>query len=239
MRILSILHPGGGHSGVLRESAAAGQHELVEWTPGDGQPMPGALGEFDAVAVFGGGMNVADQERLPWLAGEIELLREALGRRVPLLGICLGSQLIAAAAGGEVHRVEDPEIGWLAVERLAGAEGDPVLGALPERFTVFQWHSWASRAPAGAIELARSPVCPQAYVLDGHAWGVQFHPEVTPDVLDEWIGDFDSDPDAVRAGFDPAVARAEVPVRIGASGEIGRRLFDAWLAVAAGVRAPA
>jgi GMP synthase-like glutamine amidotransferase len=239
MRILSILHPGGGNSGLLRDSAAAEGHELVEWTPGAGEALPGALGDFDAVAVFGGGMNVVDQDRLPWLAGELELLRDALARRVPLLGVCLGAQLIAAAAGGEVHRIEDPEIGWREVERLPGADDDPVLGALPERFTAFQWHSYASRAPAGAVELARSPVCPQAYVLDGHAWGVQFHPEVTPEVLDEWIGDFGSDPDAVRLGFDPDAARAEVPRRIGTWNEIGRRLFDAWLAAAAELRAPA
>jgi GMP synthase (glutamine-hydrolysing) len=238
MRILSILHPGGGHSGVLRDSVAAQGHELVEWTPGDGAAMPGGLGDFDAVAVFGGGMNVADQERLPWLAGELELLREALARRVPLLGVCLGAQLIAAAAGGEVHRVDEPEIGWLEVERLPAAEDDPVLGALPERFTAFQWHSYASRTPAGAIELARSAVCPQAYVLDGHAWGVQFHPEVTPEVVGQWIGDFYSDPDAVRLGFDPDAARAELPQRIGTWNAIGRRLFDAWLAAAAGLRAP-
>jgi GMP synthase-like glutamine amidotransferase len=239
MRILSILHPGGGHSGLLRESASSAGHELVEWTPGAGEPLPGALADYDSVAVFGGGMNVPDQDRLPWLAGEIEVLREALARRLPLLGICLGGQLIAAAAGAEVHRVEDPEIGWLEVERLPAAEADPVLGAVPERFTAFQWHSYASRTPAGAVELARSTVCPQAYVIDGHAWGVQFHPEVTPDVVEGWIADFHSDPDAVRLGFDPDAARAEARERIGAWNEIGRRLFDAWVAVAAGVRAPA
>jgi GMP synthase-like glutamine amidotransferase len=240
MRILSLLHPGGGHSGLLRDAARDAGHELVEWTPGAGEPMPGALGEHDAIAVFGGGMNVTDQERLPWLTGEIELLRDALARPMPMLGVCLGAQLVAAAAGGEVHRVEPPEIGWLEVERLAAGAADPVAAALPERFTAFQWHSYACRPPAGAVELAGSPVCSQAFVLGGHAWGVQFHPEVTPDVLHEWIDDYDSDPDAVRLGFDPDAARAEVPERIGPWNAIGRRLFDAWLAAAAArVTAPA
>jgi GMP synthase-like glutamine amidotransferase len=239
MRILSILHPGGGNSGLLREQASAAGHELVEWTPGAGEEIPGPLADFDALAVFGGAMNVPDHERLPWLAGELELLREALARRMPLIGVCLGAQLIAAAAGAEVHRVDQPEIGWLEVDRLPEAAEDPVLGALPERFTAYQWHSYASRLPAGAVELARSPVCPQAYVLDGHAWGVQFHPEVTPDVLDEWIGDYGSDPDAVAAGMDPEAARAEIPRQIGAWNAIGRTLFAAWLEAAAAVRAPA
>jgi GMP synthase (glutamine-hydrolysing) len=233
MRVMSILHPGGGHSGLLRERASAAAHELVEWTPGAGEPLPAPLADFDAIAVYGGGMNVADHHRLPWLTGEIELLREALERRIPLLGVCLGAQLLAAAAGAEVYRVVPPEIGWLEVERVAAGVDDPVLGGLPERFTAYQWHSYACRLPAGAVELARSPVCTQAYVLGGHAWGVQFHPEVTPDVLVEWIDDYASDPDAVAAGMDPAAARAELPERLGPWNAIGRRLFDGWLAAAA------
>jgi GMP synthase-like glutamine amidotransferase len=239
MRILSVLHPGGGHSGLLRDAAAAAGHTLVEWTPGDGEPLPGTLAEFEAIAVFGGGMNVTDQARLPWLTGEIELVRDALAAGIPVLGICLGAQLLAAAAGGEVHRVEAPEIGWLGVERLPAGDDDPVVAALPDRFTAFQWHSYACRLPAGAVELARSPVCPQAFVLGGSAWGVQFHPEVTPDILEEWIDDYDSDPDAVRLGFDPDAARAEVPQRIGPWNAIGRALFDAWIAAAARVTSPA
>jgi GMP synthase-like glutamine amidotransferase len=239
MRILSVLHPGGGHSGLLRESAAAARCELVEWTPGDGAAVPGPLGEFDGIAVFGGGMNVTDQERLPWLTGEIELLREALAAGTPLLGVCLGAQLITAAAGGEVFRVDDPEIGWLEVERDPAGDADPVIGALPTRFTAYQWHSYACRLPAGAVQLASSPVCPQAFVVGDSAWGVQFHPEVTPDVLAEWIGDYDSDPDAVRLGFDPGAALAEVPRRIGRWNEIGRALFDAWLAAAGRLTSPA
>src|SRR4051794_31115954 len=128
MRILSVLHPGGGHSGLLRDSAAGAGHDLVEWTTGDGDPLPGLLSDFAGVAGVGGGMNVTDQERLRWLTGEIELLRDALARVIPLLGVCLGAQLIAAAAGGEVHRVDDPEIGWLEVERDPAGAADPVLG---------------------------------------------------------------------------------------------------------------
>jgi GMP synthase (glutamine-hydrolysing) len=239
MQILSVLHPGGGHSGMLRDAAAAAGHELVEWTPGAGEPMPGALGDFDGIVVFGGGMKVVDQERLPWLAGELELLREALERRVPLLGVCLGAQLIVAAAGGEVYRLADPEIGWLEVERTAAAGDDPVAGVLPERFTAYQWHSYACRLPAGAMELARSPVCPQAFVLARHAWGVQFHPEVTAEVLGEWIGDYRSDPDAVRLGFDPEAARDAIAQHIDRWNELGRALFGAWLTAAEAVRAPA
>jgi GMP synthase (glutamine-hydrolysing) len=201
-------------------------------------PLPPA--SADALAVFGGGMNVADAAALPWLGEEIALLRAALDAGTPVVGVCLGSQLLAAAAGADVRRAGRPEIGWYTVERLTAAQDDPVLGALPARFTAYQWHSWTFTVPAGAVELARSPVCPQAFRLGDAAWGVQFHPEVTPDILDEWIADWRSDPDAVRLRFDPAAAHADVAERLGGWNAVGRALFDAWMAAAAArLRAPA
>lgn len=235
MRILSVLHPGGGHSGVLGDRARAAGHALVEWSPGAGEPLPEPLPEWDALAVFGGGMNVHEADRLPWLAGEVELIREALERGTPVVGVCLGSQLLARAAGAEVRRAGRPEIGWLEVERTDAA--DPLFAALPDRFTAYQWHSYAFDLPAGATELARSAVCPQAFRL-GDAWGVQFHPEVTPDIVAGWIDDYESDPDAVAQGFDPAAAHAEAADRIASWNVIGGALFDGWLRAASAAPRP-
>lgn len=236
MRVLGVLHPGAGRSGLLAERAAAARHELAEWTPARGERMPGALEDFGAVVVLGGGMNVRDAGRLPWLRAEVELLRDALQADVPVLGICLGAQLLAAAAGAGVHRGEAPEIGWFEV--TSGAAGDPVLDRLPPRFEAYEWHSYAFELPAGAVELARSATCPQAYRLGRHAWGVQFHPEVTPEIVREWAEDFESDPDAVAAGFDPAQHVAAARQRLPPWMELGRRLFDAFLATAAAAAAP-
>jgi GMP synthase (glutamine-hydrolysing) len=229
MRIVSVLHPGGGHSGVLRDSAARAGDELVEWTPGRGEDAPAGA---DALVVLGGGMNVHEAERLPWLRGEIELLRDALADGLPVLGICLGAQLLATAAGAEVLRAREPEIGWFEVRREPPGATDRLLGALPERFTAFQWHSYAFQPPAGAAVLAASDVCPQAFRVDGRAWGVQFHPEVTEDILDEWIGDYEADPDAVALGFDPAAATRAARARLPEWNVVGRTLFDAFLAAA-------
>jgi GMP synthase-like glutamine amidotransferase len=225
MRILAIVHPGGGHPGLLREQAAARGHELLEWHAADGEQRPA---DADAIAVFGGGMNVADADRLPWLRDEIALLREALDAGTPVLGVCLGAQLLAAAAGAEVRRAARPEIGWFPVERTEAGAADPLLSALPARFDAYQWHSWTFTLPDGAIELARSPVCPQAFALGDRAWGVQFHPEVTPDILDAWIDDVASDPDAVALDY-AATARDGLAERLVAWNAIGRVLFDAWL----------
>jgi GMP synthase (glutamine-hydrolysing) len=233
MRILSIRHPGGGHSGLLAERAREAGHELVEWTPGAGEPIPGPRGAYDALAVFGGGMNVHEAARLPWMQGEIELLRDALAIGEPVLGVCLGAQLLAVAAGAEVRRADAPEIGWFDVERTEAGAADPLLGRLPQRFCAYEWHSYEFDLPAGAVELARTPVCPQAYRLGDRAWGVQFHPEVTPDIVREWSEDFESDPDAVRQGFDPAAALAEAERRLPEWMDVGRALFDGFLAAAA------
>lgn len=230
MRVLGVLHPGGGSSGLLAERAAAAGHELVEWNPGRGEPIPAPLDEFGALVVFGGGMNVRDAERLPWLHGELELLRDAVQAELPVLGVCLGAQLLAAAAGAEVHRASEPEIGWFDVTRTAP---DPVLDALPERFLAYEWHSYTFDLPAGATELARSAVCTQAYRLGEAAWGVQFHPEVTPAIVAFWAHDFESDPDAVAMDFDPEHHIAVASERLPAWMAIGRALFDAFLATAA------
>jgi GMP synthase (glutamine-hydrolysing) len=238
MRVLGVLHPGGGACGLVAERAAAAGHELEGWVPALGEPCPAPLDACDAVVVFGGGMNVRDAARLPWLGAEVELLRDALQAGVPVLGICLGAQLLAVAAGAEVRRSPAPEIGWFEVERTAE---DPVLGRLPRRFAAYEWHSYAFGLPAGAVELARSPVCPQAYRLGDTAWGVQFHPEVTPAIVEEWALDFESDPDAVALGFDPAAHVAEAGRRLPEWMDLGRRLFDGFLATAAaaaGARAP-
>ena len=230
MRVLGVLHPGGGSSGLLAGCAAAAGHELVEWNPGRGEHMPAPLDDFGALVVFGGGMNVRDADRLPWLGGEVELLRDAVQSGLPALGICLGAQLLAAAAGAEVRRASAPEIGWFDVTRTAG---DPVLDALPERFLAYEWHSYTFELPAGAIELARSEVCSQAFRLGGAAWGVQFHPEVTPAIVDFWAHDFESDPDAIAHDFLPAAHIALADDLLPAWMEIGRALFDAFLATAA------
>jgi GMP synthase-like glutamine amidotransferase len=237
MRILSVLHPGGGHSGVLRERAAGGGHELVDWTPGRGEPIPGPREAFDALAVFGGGMNVHEAGRLPWMQGEMELLRDAVARGTPAIGLCLGGQLLAHAHGGEVHRAREPEIGWFDVELTEAGVADPLLGRFPPRFLAYEWHSYAFELPTGAVELARSAVCIQAYRLGERAWGVQFHPEVTPDIVRHWSEDFESDPDAVQQGFDPAAALALAEERLPAWMDLGRALFDGFLEEALRTRA--
>lgn len=164
------------------------------------------------------------------MADELALIRAALAEDRPVLGVCLGAQLLALAAGGAVHRASRPEIGWHDVELLPAARCDPVLSRLPGRFTAFQWHSYVCEPPPGAGALARSPVCLQAFRIRGASWGVQFHPEVTRETLLEWFGHYRSDPDAIALGLDPERAAAELDDHLDAWMDLGGRLFDGFLA---------
>ena len=236
MRVLGVRHPGGGTCGLLAERCEAGGHELTEWIPGAGEPLPAPPADFDAIAVFGGGMNVRDTDRLPWMRAEVELLRDTLQLGVPVLGVCLGAQLLATAAGAEIRRSPSPEIGWFDVARCFEGERDPIFAGLPARFLAYEWHSYAFALPAGSVELARSAACPQAFRLGETAWGVQFHPEVVPEIVREWALDYESDPDAIAMGFDPPAHIAEAAERLPAWMDIGRDLFEAFLTAASAAR---
>ena len=228
MRALAIVHQPDAGPGVFAEALAAKGVELDRWLIADG-PKPAEPSSYDAVLTFGGAMHTDHEAEHPWLKEEKSILADLIDRRVPLLGMCLGSQLVAEAAGATPRRASEPEIGWHAVELTAEAAGDPLLGGLPARFSAFQWHSYEAPLPPGATALARSPVCLQAFRLEGPAWGIQFHAEVSRDDADYWISDYRSDPDAVRIGLDPEALRAETHAAIDAWNALGRAMCEGFV----------
>jgi GMP synthase (glutamine-hydrolysing) len=234
VRVLAIVHQRDAGPGVFAEAIREAGGELDEWTLAE-RPQPPAepLG-YDAVFVLGGAMNVDEPDRYGWIAEEVALLRELLERGTPLLGLCLGAQLLAQAAGAEPRRARRPEIGWFEVEVIAEGGDDPLLGPLGPTFEAFQWHSYEFPLPPSAVPLARSEVCLQAYRLGERAWGVQFHPEVSRADAAHWIADYEADPDAVRIGIDPAALGPETERKIGAFNELGRALCERWLSTVAG-----
>jgi GMP synthase (glutamine-hydrolysing) len=236
MRVLAIVHQRDAGPGVFAEATAEAGATLDEWTLAE-RPLPPAdpFG-YDAVLILGGAMNVDEGERHGWIAEEEALLRELLAREVPLLGLCLGGQLLAAAAGAEPQRASRPEIGWHRVDVTPEGEADPLLGPLAPGFEAFQWHSYEFPLPAGAVPLARSMACLQATRLGERAWALQFHPEVSRADALHWVEDYRSDPDAVRIGIDPAVLGPETEAKIDTFNQLGRDLCRRWLRTAAGVR---
>lgn len=149
-----------------------------------GQPLP-AHEEVAGAVVMGGPMNVDETERFPGLAAEREWLAEAVRRELPLLGICLGSQLLARALGAEVRPGGKKEIGFAPVE-VSDAD-DPVLGGLAPRAAVLHWHGDVFDLPDGARSLARSAATEHQAFRVGNAWGVLFHPEADYALVEAWL----------------------------------------------------
>jgi GMP synthase-like glutamine amidotransferase len=198
VRVLSIVHEDDAGPGVFADVMRERGEEMVEWIPA--QQAPPAAEGFEAALVFGGAMNVDQEDGHEWLASEKQLLRSLLGLGTPALGVCLGAQLLAEVAGGEARRMAQPEIGWTVVDLTVEAAGDPLLAPLPTRFEGFQWHSYEASPPDGATLLARNEACVQAFSLAAAPWwGIQFHAEATGETIAGWIAGYRSDADAVRA----------------------------------------
>jgi GMP synthase-like glutamine amidotransferase len=235
MRVLAISHQRDAGPGVFAEAAAAAAGTtLEEWYADESPEPPSDPLSYDAVMTFGGSMHADQVDRHPWLAAEKDLLRELLRRGTPVLGVCLGSQLLAEAAGGQAVRASEPEIGWFEIAVNDDGAADPVLGPLAPRFEGFEWHSYECRLPDDATILASTPVCVQAYRIGERAWGIQFHAEVTAADAARWIDEYQVDEDAVRIGVDPARLGPETEAKIEAWNQLGRELCARWIAVTAG-----
>ncbi len=229
VRMISVIHGASVRAGLFGDVVSERGHELEEWSLAWGTPPPRPIDEYGAVLVFGGSMHADQDHHHPWLREETLFIQRILDTRQPLLGVCLGAQLVARAGHAPVWALPEPEIGWHEVELLSEAVDDPVLGLLPERFTAFQWHYYTHGLPAGAVELARSPACTQAFRLGESAWGVQFHPEVTEATIGEWLADVEDPP--------PPVSRIseETSERIAEWNELGRTLCGAFVEAAESV----
>ena len=197
--------------------------ELVALDRGD--RLPG-LGPWRGIVSLGGRMGAYDTAEFPFLAAEARLLAEADRAGVPVLGLCLGGQLLAAALGGRAHLGPRPEIGYRPVRLTAAGRADPVLRHLDG--PVLSWHQDTFELPPGAELLASSDAYPHAF-RRGASVGLQFHPEADRAVLGTWLDD--AGPDGVRAwGGDPDALVASADAGDAAIDRAGTRVLTAWAA---------
>lgn len=240
MRILVFQHVDVEHPGVFREFWASAGHE---WTPVEldaDEPIPDLAG-YDLLVAMGGPMDVWETGVCPWLVPEVAAIRtwvRDLDR--PYLGICLGHQLLAVALDGEVGPMATPEVGFADVDLTPEGRSDPLLAGFPERIETFQWHgAEIKRPPAGTTILAGNAACPtQAIRWGKHAYGFQYHVEITPATVPEWkrIPAYAASLEAAMGRARAAGLEAEAAPRLPAFREAARRVNDNLAAIVVGRR---
>ncbi len=179
MRIRVLQHAAFEGPGCIADWVRRGGHALATTHLHRGERLPPASA-WDGLVVLGGPMGVHEEDRHAWLAAEKRYLEHALAQQRPVLGICLGAQLLAHVLGAKVFRNAWPEVGWFPVERTAEAAEARHGAALPARFEALHWHGDAFDTPPGALHLARSAACAcQAFARGERVLGLQFHLETS------------------------------------------------------------
>jgi GMP synthase-like glutamine amidotransferase len=168
---------------------------MISYTRFLGAPHLPALDSIDMIIIMGGPMSVNDEDQFPWLVQEKQFIRDAVVHEIPILGICLGAQLIAGAMGARVYRNPVKEIGWFPIRAVPAPAGNL---RLPQECAAFHWHGETFDLPAGAVHLARSAGCEnQAFQLNRDVIGLQFHLETT---LESAVALLDNCRDDIVAG---------------------------------------
>jgi len=181
VRIHYFQHADGEGPGEIANWAAANGHDLTgtHWYRGDAAPDPV---DIDFLVIMGGGMNIYEHRNYPWLVTEKTSIAAVIAQGKPVLGICLGGQLIADVIGGKVYQNPEYEIGWFPIRMLEAARKNPFFAHFPEKVTVMHWHGDTFQLPPDATLLASSEACPsQAFVCGDRIVGLQFHIEVRPE----------------------------------------------------------
>ena len=190
-----------------------------------GDALPAYPDEASALIVMGGSMHVHQGDEYPFLEAEKTYLRALLKHSAPVWGICLGAQLLALAAGGEVYERAAPEIGWTSIETTLD---DPILRGVGSPFVAFEWHLYSCKLPPFGQSIAECAHGLQVFRAGGRAWGTQFHPEVDAEMIERWIVDEVKDLDHRFPGLAETM-RAETPRRISANEVFCRRLTTNFL----------
>jgi GMP synthase (glutamine-hydrolysing) len=200
-----------------------------------GDPLP-AAGEADAILSLGGDQSVRDIAKYDYLQAEAEYLRDEAERGTPILGVCLGGQLLAHALGGTVDWLPRRIVKWAEVEKLPAAEGDPVIGPLPNPVRALHWNEDGFTIPPGAVELlTRAADGGEAFRWRDNAWGIQFHPEADEEVLEGWYTDVDW---LGEAGVDETAAREADRVHLPGQRATAEGIFGGFARYVASRTAP-
>ncbi|MBI3597577.1 MAG: gamma-glutamyl-gamma-aminobutyrate hydrolase family protein [Nitrospirae bacterium] len=193
----------------------------------EGQPVPIEMGDAAGLILMGGPMGVYEQDHYPFLRQEIRLIEEALRKNMPVLGICLGSQLLAAALGARVTQAKDKEIGWRRVSLTRAAKDDPLWSGIEPAFTAYHWHGDVFDLPSGAVSLASSDrTRHQAFRYGRSAYGILFHMEVTEAIIRDMVETFRDE--LQTTGLDGLQIVQQAGAHLSRLREVGRAVFSRW-----------
>jgi GMP synthase-like glutamine amidotransferase len=227
---LILTHLDDRQTGLVRDclrSAGVAVHELDALYDAE---LPG-VDEISGLVSLGGRASATQVDRDPALGAEVELMAAALADGVPVLGMCLGAQLLAVAAGGQVKPIGRMYVDWPRMSRLSSAQGDPLFGGLPEDLPVLEWHEDMIEPPPGAVELATTPGPGTALfrLSDRLAWGSQAHLEVTGEMLFEtWLASPKDAAEIEAAGHDFEEFRAASHEHVEVQMAAARPIFQAF-----------
>lgn len=214
-------------AGAIETALAAAGVAVRYVRSGEGEPVPAELDDAAGLVVMGGPMGVYEQDRYPYLTRELQLIEHTVAQGKPVLGVCLGSQLLAAALGATVRPGHRKEVGWHPVSLAEVARNDALLAGVPPSFTPLHWHGDVFDLPPGAVRLASSALTEtQAFRFGRSAYGFLFHLEVTPAIVRDWATHFTADLEEVGSDADALLrgARANLPALEG----LGAQVYGRW-----------
>jgi GMP synthase (glutamine-hydrolysing) len=183
-QVLVVQHAEVEEPGTIADVLSSAGYSIQPVLAFAGQPVPRNIKDSEGLVVMGGPMGVYERDRHPYLQDEMHLIENALGAGKPVLGICLGSQLLAAALGADIRRGRDKEIGWYPVMLTEEAKDDPLLAGVSQPFVALHWHGDVFDLPHGAVHLASSALTEcQAFRYQDAAYGFLFHMEVDEGII--------------------------------------------------------
>lgn len=225
MTVLVLQHVDQEGPGRIRTALAAAGHEVAVLRPDSGDSVPPVPGDYAGVVVMGGPMGLADADELPFLRAEQLLLAECVLAGVPVLGVCLGAQLLAAALGSAVRTGGDWELGWHPIHLAPAAEQDLLFADLPAAIPALHWHRDRFDLPPGAVGLASSATTGvQAFRFGSSAYGLLFHLEADDEQVSAMAAAFPGD--VIAAGKTPE--QLHDPQRQQLAAQIASHVFGAW-----------
>jgi GMP synthase (glutamine-hydrolysing) len=228
-RVVVVQHAECEKPGLIAEALRSRGYALESVLTWLGAPVPKDLNRAEGLVIMGGPTGAYEYDRYPFLRDEMSLMASALRESKPLLGVCLGSQLLAAALGAEVRKGRQKEIGWHPITLTEAALGDPLLKGLDQTFAAYHWHGDVFDVPRGAVTLASSSLTAcQAFRYGKCAYGFLFHMEVVPEILEGMLRTFTDE--LKEEGLNAEEIRRQAATHLPTLEAIGKRVFQRWAA---------